>query len=1293
MLALFLCSVVSFSTPPASQAIAANDGRSLRASPRLVVQLGHRDDIASGAFSPDGRLALTGGRDGYGLIWSLADGLELLRVDHGRKGVDDARFSSDGTLFLTGDADGRYVVWRTATGAKVAEIDNPAGGDDAQAFTEFSADLRFALASDRNNLVRLTELATGRVLFEHAFAPDRVTRIHLSGDNRAIVETAQLQPYVWDGALRRIEVRSLSYGFSQGGRYIALGVESPTEQARRLKNASEQTRAYVLENPSPDTLVLVDSHSFAEVMRASNAFGVAISPDERIAVTDSIDDRNPEPGFSALIVRDVASGRELGRLHLAKADAEDSFRISFSADGRTVRGVSDKVCVWDAATGALLHRAELQPLATGRVTTVVFSPDGATVLIGQQRGMQQNPIREALLVDVATGKVTGRLAGFAEPLRLVDVSEDNVRVPVFTDSGDAFVWNTETGGVERTLRWRKRADAESEQFNEESYANVAVGCSADGSMLVFGNDRFGSSPIGAFDLAHGGKGARFAPTLFDGAIHAIAVDADGRRAALVSADSSTMWLVDLETKRIVARDAYPGGRPAAMRVAPDGRSATIVMPDGVRGVLDAARGRFSQLGDLDEPASAAALSPDGGTLALGYADGRVRLFDFATGKDLGAFTGGAASARSVSVLDGGAAVASADAAGAVRLWRRGGASPVWKYSDPTWANDEIFDLIVELSPDGRHVSVLHENHEVAVFDAETGNVGLRVADYDIRFLRDGHHAVTETIDGSLRLANLDDGVELCRLVALPDGTWIVVAPDGRFDTNNLEDAKGLHWVVPDAAYTALPVEIFSREYYEPRLMARLLAGERFAPVRDLTQLDRRQPSVRIASVDADRGTAGTVTVRVDVERPGGSHPAPGRVFDLKLFRDGQLVGLAPDGGGELRFDEATGKASVVFEAVRLPRRADARSVEFSAYAFNADQVKSATDRKTYTRSGPVSAVKGRAYVVSVGVNAYEDPRLNLRYAANDARRIQSVVVQKLTASAKYADVVGVSLVSDYTKTGDAVETTTRDATKASIQAVADLLAGRTVDPSVVAAIPGASRIKAARPEDLVLLSFSGHGYSDARGTFYLVPYDTGGGVAETIKLSASAAASTASDALPDDLLARFVSSDELSDWLRDVDAGDFVLVVDACQSAASVAQRGFKPGPMGSRGLGQLAYDKGMRILAATQADNVAIETRQLRHGLLTYALVREGIEARRADVEPKDRLLTALEWLEYGLERVPTLYEEVKIGRVQQFGPATDKALVLVEGSGGASSRKIQRPALFDFSRGRRNPVIGALP
>jgi hypothetical protein len=74
-----------------------------------------------------------------------------------------------------------------------------------------------------------------------------------------------------------------------------------------------------------------------------------------------------------------------------------------------------------------------------------------------------------------------------------------------------------------------------------------------------------------------------------------------------------------------------------------------------------------------------------------------------------------------------------------------------------------------------------------------------------------------------------------------------------------------------------------------------------------------------------------------------------------------------------------------------------------------------------------------------------------------------------------------------------------------------------------------------------------------------------------------------------------------------------------------------------ARGLGQLAYDKGMQILAATQADNVALESERLGQGLLTYALVQDGLKARKAAPDGNGPI-TIKTWLRYAEKRVPEL-------------------------------------------------------
>jgi uncharacterized caspase-like protein len=419
------------------------------------------------------------------------------------------------------------------------------------------------------------------------------------------------------------------------------------------------------------------------------------------------------------------------------------------------------------------------------------------------------------------------------------------------------------------------------------------------------------------------------------------------------------------------------------------------------------------------------------------------------------------------------------------------------------------------------------------------------------------------------------------------------------------------------------------------------------------------------------------------------------VYDLRLFRGGQLVAYAPAEAGEVKTDPATGKAVVTFDDVRLPRpragsEGDARRVEFTAYAFNEDRVKSPTARQSFEPPEPLAAAKGRAYVVSVGVNAYENEEWDLRFAANDARRLQEVVAARVRQGGEYEEVVSVPLISDYASEGGrkASPRVLKEtaATKRNFKAVLDLLAGRKVDEEVLKGIPNADKLRRATPEDLIIVSFSSHGYADERGRFYLFASDVG----KSGELH--------------DALGRAISSDELGAWLRDVDAGELILVVDACHSAASVQGEGFKPGPMGSRGLGQLSYDKGMRILTSTQADDVALESGLIEQGLLTYALTREGLEAARADFKPKDARITVAEWLAYGVERVPTLHAEVERKLAEMKAAAgvagldgDDQARVVVFPDGGARNLKVkvsgqptrtQQPALFDFAR-RRDAVL----
>jgi len=167
-----------------------------------------------------------------------------------------------------------------------------------------------------------------------------------------------------------------------------------------------------------------------------------------------------------------------------------------------------------------------------------------------------------------------------------------------------------------------------------------------------------------------------------------------------------------------------------------------------------------------------------------------------------------------------------------------------------------------------------------------------------------------------------------------------------------------------------------------------------------------------------------------------------------------------------------------------------------------------------------------------------------------------------------------------------------DATKANLRAILDLLAGREqqVSTAVRQAVDPQRKLRPATPDDAVVLHMASHGYADPQGRFFLVPFDTGTqrGIDERvltrcqIKPDGSPLCGAA-----ESFLSHAISSDDLAAWWSGVDGGEMVMVLDSCHSGAAPGQ-GFRPGPLGDRGFGQLAYDKGLRIFAATQPDKVA---------------------------------------------------------------------------------------------------------
>lgn len=223
----------------------------------------------------------------------------------------------------------------------------------------------------------------------------------------------------------------------------------------------------------------------------------------------------------------------------------------------------------------------------------------------------------------------------------------------------------------------------------------------------------------------------------------------------------------------------------------------------------------------------------------------------------------------------------------------------------------------------------------------------------------------------------------------------------------------------------------------------------------------------------------------------------------------------------------------------------------------------------------------------------------------------------------------------------------------------------------------ADQLRPVTPDDLLVVFISSHGYTDTNGQFFVLPYDIGKDAPGKGEVSDSVAMVR--------LLDECISSDDLSNWLGRVDAGDMVLIFDTCQAGGSVAPPGYKHGPFGSRGLGQLAYDKGMRVLAGSTYDSDAYEPDALGNGLLTHVLVERGL---RSSFEVDSESLTLGQLLGQAANRLPEIREAYLNGEIR--GKLNGRPV-----RADLSERELnelaglRRPILFDFKRRGRKITL----
>jgi WD40 repeat protein/serine/threonine protein kinase/tetratricopeptide (TPR) repeat protein len=536
---------------------------------RLIVN--HDDRIIdAAALSPDGRMFVTGGRDGTARRWDAATGAaigEPLRLGPQGASVRAVAFDSAGQRIAAGCEDERATqVWDARDGTPIGPLVRHPDSVNAIAFTPDGNALLVGTGVRSYPVpssARLIEVQTGRFLTPPLEHPGSIRGVAIFPDGKTLVTGAMDHSVrFWDASDGRPLGEPLMV--SREVKCLAL---SPSGAKLAVGTNDGMLAIYQL----PDRRRIG-----AEMRHPSEVLGVAFHPNEAIVATGCMD------GNARLW--DWESGRTLGAplAHLNYLTG-----TSFSRDGlRLLTCGEDKLArLWDLALVGRLGTPLLRPdpaldrlafdrsEAAPRFKTVItgdrgrpvpgwvaeylaasFSPDGRLVVVGCADAT-------ARVYDLATGAEIGKPMRHDNWVRSVAFGPDNRSVLTASHDAAARLWDARTG--EAKTPWMRH-----------TREVVVAAISPDGARGLTG----GSDWVARlWDLS---TGKPIGPPMgHDGPLHGVSFSRDGHR-ALTASNGGDVREWDAATAIPIGPNRSHGIKLLAARYDDDDRTVLTATLDG-----------------------------------------------------------------------------------------------------------------------------------------------------------------------------------------------------------------------------------------------------------------------------------------------------------------------------------------------------------------------------------------------------------------------------------------------------------------------------------------------------------------------------------------------------------------------------------------------------------------------------------------------------------------------------------------------------------------------------------------
>jgi WD40 repeat protein len=480
---------------------------------------GHKDEILSLAFSPDGAILATSGsrKDGTVILWDIAKGMPLgepLKVSDGA--VWQVAFSPDGRLLAAAGNDATIRLWDVATHLPIGQP--LIGHTKPVRALAFSPDGTILATGGANgdDTIRLWDVAT----LSQRGTPLRgqsggVNSIIFTADGNRLISGGGNGTLVWDvetktpfANILKTDHGTSSIAFSPDGKTLAAAgddgyitlweVATHTSLGKPLKLPGEyQTFAgYLFFTPDGKRLVTRILYDL---------------------VIWNLDTRQPIP----------AESRKAGPIGVM-ALSPDGKMIARNGAGTAQYGGAS---IWDIAKQQYLDNGKGMVIHAGRSTSMAFSPDGRLLATGGVDGT-------IVIWDVATGETAvPMMTGHLKAVRALSFSQNGTLLASGGDDAVVRVWNVSTGQPYGTPLAGHTDSISGLTFSPDS--GTLISSSKDGTFILWDVQTLQS--IGR-------------PIQADASgIAALALTSDGRIMATGSGGSQlTLWSLDVATWQSLA---------------------------------------------------------------------------------------------------------------------------------------------------------------------------------------------------------------------------------------------------------------------------------------------------------------------------------------------------------------------------------------------------------------------------------------------------------------------------------------------------------------------------------------------------------------------------------------------------------------------------------------------------------------------------------------------------------------------------------------------------------------------